>query len=625
MMNSYQYTAHFASRFCEECFENLSNVSVSLYRSAEQACPDQPNIKQAFKQLSDAEMKEIQSRLLAAGRTDEAGMLDIAIDPEKTDYAGECLEVVITFDRLAGSDKELESPEHFRLAFYKPAWERTEAAYTHFFDFLLPANLWCAYLRKHGIWVICGQVNTCDKPVSPVGNVTVKAYDVDWIQDDYLGSDVTDSNGWFRIYYDASKFTRTPFSPFINIEWTGGPDVYFKIEGVDTDGTPILLLDEPPSRGRKADRENVSNCFCAKLCVAIEEPPQIVDSAWTGIGTHFTIPDASGLNDFDAQGYAGPMKYAFTAVTRMTGQSLRFSNGNPIEYRFLVSHTTTDNGLPFLPEANFATVVGVGAGSNLFVKTKIGQMWRFSPTFETVDIHAELVDLDADGWLDVNKSIERTFIADPALDPLELSVPGKWQWVDLDGMIAINTAHYISHADIPDTAAGPGDAVPVADRLPIQKMAIRFETREVVNKATSTYIVLPGSGMTLNCMVVNNNKAFMKVAMKEHLVLGACSPLSGDVHAVYTVSHPHLDDVTITARKNSDILATSLSAPPVPLINNTNTSLDHINNGAGIKINDFLTMTKCTYIVKLHVRRRLHSGDSAVSSTHVDTSFYWEP
>ncbi len=626
MINTYQYSAHFAGRVCEECFEHFSNIKVTLYRSKEKKCPGQPNIKNAFKQLSEEEFKKLQANLLAAGATDDAGKVAIAIDPEKTDYQGECIEVIITFNSLVGSDKQLECLEHYRIAYYAPQWRSTEKGYAHYADFLLPASLWCAYLRKHGIWVICGQVNTCVKPISPVGNVTVKAYDVDWTQDDYLGSDVTDSNGWFMIYYDISKFNRTPFSPFINIEWTGGPDVYFKIEGVDADGNPVMLLDEPPSRGRRADRENISNCFCTKLCVSIEQPPiDIADSAWTGIGTHFTIPDSSGLNDFDAQGYAGAMKYAFTSVTRMTGQSLRYSNGNPIEYRFLVSDTTADNGTPFLPEANFTSVVGVGATTNLFVKTKIGQMWRFSPSFKIVDIDAVVEDLDADGWLDVNISIERTFTDDPLLDPLELSVPGMWQWVDLDGMMAINTAKYIDHADIPDTAAGPGDVIPVVDRLPIQKMAIRFETREVIDKLTNNYVTLPGNGMTLNAMVVNNNPAFMKVAMKEHLSLGACTPLSGDVHAVYTVSHPHLDDVTMTARKNSDITATSLSAAPIPLINNTNTTLDHISNSTGIKINDFLTMTKCTYIVKLHVRRRLHTGDSAVSSTHVDTSFYWEP
>jgi len=625
MTNTYQYSAHFAGRICEECFEHFSNIDVSIYRSREKECPDQPNIKKAFKQLSEEEFKEMHSSLLAKGETDDAGKVEISIDPKKTDYQGECIEVVITFKRLVGSDKELERPEHFRIAFYKPQWDPREKDYAHYGDFVLPANLWCAYLKKHGIFVICGQVTNCAKPVSPVGNVTVKAYDADWIQDDYLGSSSTDTNGWFFIYYDVSKFNRTPFSPFFNVEWTGGPDVYFKIEGVDGDGNTVILLEESPSRGRKPDRENVSNCFCANLCISIEKPPPgIADSAWTGVGTAFTIPDSSSLNDFDAQGYGGTLKYAFTSVIRMTGQSLRFSNGNSIEYRFLLSDTTADNGTPFLPKVNFSTVVGSGAGESLFVSTKIGQMWRFSPTFKIVNVYAKLLDLDVEGWLDVNKSIERTFIDDPLLNPLELSIAGMWQWVDLDGMIAINTVKYINHADIPDVAKA-GDPVPVTDHLPIQKMAIRFETREVINKATNNYVVLPGNGMTLNSIVVNNNPALMKLAMKEHLSLGACSPLSGNVHAVYTVSHPHLDDVTVTARKNSDLSATSLSAAPIPLINNTNTSLDHINNSTGIKINDFLTMTKCTYIVKLHVRRRLHTGDGAVSGAHVDTSFYWEP
>lgn len=626
MTNTYQYSGHFAGRICEEYFVQLANLDVAVYRSQEKECSDLPNIKNSFKQISEAELKGMHSHLLAEGTTDDAGRVNIAIDAKKTGYQGDCIEVVITFKQLVGQENVLKSPEHFRIAVYTPQWQSSESGRTHYSDFVLPKGLWCEYLKKHGIWVIAGQVTTCKKPVSPVGNVTVKAYDVDWIQDDYLGSALTNTSGWFVIYYDVSKFNRTPLSPFINIEWTAGPDVYFTIEGVDAGGNPVMLLDEPPSRGRKSDRENVSNCFCVKLCVDIEKPPiEIADSAWTGVGTQFTIPDSSSLNDFDAAGYGGAMKYAFTSVVRMTGQSLRFSNGNPIEYRFLVSDTTANNGTPFLPAGNFATVVGVGVGEKLFASTKIGQMWRFSPTFKIVDIRAELTDLDSDGWLDVNTSIERTFTVDPLLDPLELAIPGMWQWVDLDGMIAIDTREYIKHPEIPDTVAGPGDPIPAADQLPIQKMAIRFETREVINKTTSSYIALPGDGMTLNAIVVNNNSAFMKVAMKEHLGAGACTPLSGNVHAVYTVSHPHLADVQVTARKNSDILAISLAAPPVPLINNTNTALDHINNSTGIKINDFLTMTKCTYIVKLHVRRRLHTGDSAVSSTYVDTSFYWEP
>lgn len=621
----YNYSAKFNARVCQECLIHFSNVKVSLYRSREDESSTEPNIKRAFKELSAEDFKSMQSHLLAEGRTDECGDIEILMDSSKTKYQGESIEVIISFDKIPNSEKALEEVEHFRMAVYQPKWERRENGLFHFSELILPAAYWCTYLRKHGIWVICGQVTACDKPMTPIDSVTVKAYDVDWIEDDHLGSDLTDSDGWFIIYYDLSKFNRTPFSPFINTEWRGGPDVYFKIEGVDSDGNSVLLLEEPSSRGRDPDRENVSNCFCTKLCIEVEpeDSGELAKSAWTGVGTHFTIPDASTLNDFDTQGYAGTLKYAFTNVIRMTGQSLRFSNGNPIEYRFLVSNTTTDNGMAFLPEGSFTTVVGIGSGESLFSSTKIGQMWRFSPTFKIVNIYAKLIDLDSEGWLDVNKSIERTFTDDPSLNLAELSITGIWTWVDLDGMMAINTANYINHPNIP-AVANAGDAVPMANRLPIQKNSIRFESREVIDKALNIYATLPGSGMTLNSMVVNNNPALIQLAMKEHTSLGACTPLSGDVHAVYTVSHPHLEDVTITARKNNDPSGTSLAQAPIPLNNNTLTSLDHINNSSGIKINDFLSMVTCTYIVKLSVRRRLHTGDSAVSSTYVDTSFYWE-
>ncbi len=625
-MQDYIYEARLQARICEECVLDLPNIDFSIYRSVEKECSDLPDVRKSFKQLSEEELKKRESSLLCRGRSDENGKISCTLGSQNNPYDGECIEVVITFKEIAGRDGKLSEAEHYRVAVYTPKWNETQKGYYNFSEITIPASLWCAFLKKHGVWVICGRVVTCGKTVVPVGDVTVKAYDVDWIEDDYIGSDVTDSHGRFLIFYDKSRFNRTPFSPFINIEWTGGPDLYFKIEGVDSDGNPVTLLDEDRSRGRSPDRENVTNCFCTKLCV--ENPPgstgTIADSAWTGIGTHFTIPDSGSLNDFDADGYAGSLKYAFTGVIRMTGQSLRFSGSNPVEYRFLLSHSTAGNGTSFLPESDFTTVVGAGAGSDLFVNTKIGQMWRFSPSFRIVDIYAQKGDLDSDGWLDVNNSIERTFTSDPTLNVADLSIPGLWTWVDLDGMMAIDTMKFINSPNIPDGAADPGEPVAPADRLPVQKMSIRFETRKVIDKATDTYAPLPGNGMTLNSIVVNNNPAFMKVAMKEHLSSGACTPLSGKVHAVYTVCHPHLDDVTLQVRKNSVLTWTSLSDGSVPLVNNTNTALDLLNNSTGIEINSAVAMSKCTYIVRLVVRRRLHTGDSAVSSTYVDTSFYWE-
>lgn len=627
----YTFSGKLSALICENCCDPLAHITVRVYKMKKTKTASTQvvaNPKATHQLLSGREIAMRKPRMLCETTTDAAGDFRLHFDADA--YDGGPIQIDMYLESLPHQGRQTR-PIQVAITTLQPQWRESQEGLSAGWRYCIPARFWCYILSLFDIWVICGRVSLCENQKLPFIGVKVTAFDADWITDDELGSGTTDNSGRFRIYYNSIDFQQTFLSPLINVEtpfppFNSGPDVYFKVETAG--GFP--LLEETRPDGQTPSRENIGNCFCIDLCISKfpddGEGSEFAESAWTGIGTHFTIPDPSDLNDFDPVGYAGTMKYAFTGVIRTTGQSLQFSNGHPIEYRFLVSHTTANNGTPFLPEKDFTTVVGVGGGQDLFVRTKIGQMWRFSPSFKIVDIFAELADLDGDGWLDVNKSIERTFIADASLDPLELSIPGMWQWVDLDGMMAIHTGKFIHHPNIPGSViTDPGDAVAVADRLPIQKMSIRFETREVIDKATNHYVTLPGSGMTLNAMVVNNNPAFMKLAMKEHLSLGACSPLSGDVHAVYTVSHPHLDDVTITARKNSDATATSLSAAPIPLINNTNTALDHINNSAGIRINDFLTMTKCTYIVKLHVRRRLHTGDSPVSGTHVDTSFYWEP
>jgi hypothetical protein len=57
-----------------------------------------------------------------------------------------------------------------------------------------------------------------------IPNLTVKAYDVDWISsDDYLGRDTTDSNGNFEIKFNRSAFD----AGWFDIE--GGPDIILKI------------------------------------------------------------------------------------------------------------------------------------------------------------------------------------------------------------------------------------------------------------------------------------------------------------------------------------------------------------------------------------------------------------
>src|SRR3954468_8543432 len=127
---------------------------------------------------------------------------------------------------------------------------------------------------------------SCDGGAPIVGAV-VSAIDVDWIQDDPLGSAITDGAGNFRIDYTSADFRITPFSPFINLESVGGPDVYFKVRlGAD------LIIDEPSATGRTPGRENAGPCLCVALCTdKVQTIPDGVPH-WQSVWSFGIHPDA---------------------------------------------------------------------------------------------------------------------------------------------------------------------------------------------------------------------------------------------------------------------------------------------------------------------------------------------
>ncbi len=257
----------------------------------------------------------------------------------------------------------------------------------------------------------------------------------------------------------------------------------------------------------------------------------------------------------------------------------------------------------------------------LFAPTVVGQLIRYAP-FTILNVVALRADLDAEGWLDVNTSIERTF--DDATIPVA-DRPGFF-WVNSDALLAIDTTQLTTAPDVPTGAAGAGEPVPVGNRIPVERIALRFEAREVINKAANLFVALPGSGGTLNSMVINNNATFMKVAMTEHLTGTPCGVLHGAIHIAYTVHHPHIRDVNLSVRSNDYSINTGLTdaVTGLPIAGNTNPLVTHVNNGT-LSVNPPLTLHKCTYLVTLAALRRLHSGDSAVITDYAQTTFYWEP
>ncbi len=232
----------------------------------------------------------------------------------------------------------------------------------------------------------------------------------------------------------------------------------------------------------------------------------------------------------------------------------------------------------------------------------------------------------ADGWLDVNKSIQRAFVDDVDVDPVDIPT---FLWDDEDALMVVNTGPLTTAPDVPSGAAPIGQSVPAANHIPIEKKAFRFEVREVVDKPNGLFNPLPGSGQVLNAMVVSNNGVYMRLAMTEHLATTLCSPLTGTIHVAYTAYHPHLRAASIGIGSNDNqSYSVSLVDFPLPFSGNVSPALTSLDDpGVHLPANDPEgdALHRCTYIVTLSVTPRLHTGFGAVNPSHVQTSFVYEP
>lgn len=581
------------------------------------ASPGEVAVKPVIHELKEAEFQKLASSQGAMqGQTDGNGAFCL----RNANYQGGLIDLYVRIRQVPAPTLEsknltLKRPFYLYLGTFNPFGFQG----TWYLISVISSAIWCGIREKADLWVIVGKVAPCDAEDIGLGGLKVTATDADILQHDLLGVGTTNPNGIFRIDYPGSNFRK---GTWLNVELFGGPDVYFKIE----DGDGNTLLDESPIKGFSHARCNRRPCFCVRLCVEVPVPPSPQPSVWTKVGDAFTIPDASFLNDFHADGYAGIGRYAIHGAPRMVGNSELASNGHPVEYRFRVSDTTAPNGNPPLAEANFSRFVGVGANLNLFVSTELGQMVRYSP-YRVVDVNAEIVDLDGQGWLDINKSITRTFTVDPILSPADIP---DFNWVPSGALMAINTGPVTNEADVPSGSGDAGDAVPAGQRIGIESIAIRFEVREVINKAANQFISMPGDGTTLNRMVVSNNKLYAKVAMADHLSSTACTPLTGSPRAAFTVHHPHISSVKIRVRSNNGAydhflanLAPATSDAALPLAGNTNSvAVNHMHDPS---VPLPAGLIKCTYIVTLSVQRRLHNGEGGVNIDTRQTSFYYEP
>jgi hypothetical protein len=594
---------------CEECTEPLSGIEVLLYLPWQKdriLVTALANAKETFRLVSKDEAKDRKKLLVATAKTDAEGNYEFVLDDK---FANTAFDIDFSCGTVPRGPKKppRKEPVQFHITTIYPQWridEKQKFSY-YLWQYCVPYKWWC-HIRGYyfDAWVICGILTQCETG-APIPNAKVTAWDADFLTDDNLGSDTTDASGHFRIDYSSIKFKQTFLSPWINVEtdpglpltFQSGPDVYFKA----SIGSLALINETKANR-----RNNVGYCLCVKLCTKVpivDDPGEVLPSAWTGIGLAFNITTGVGPKDFDVNGYAGSGKYALTGTLRLTGQAAsKSAAGNPIEYRFLVSDVTTPNGGAAPALANFTKVLGVTPG--LFVPGTVSKLMQKVFPWNVYDVVSNQADFDSEGWFDINKSISRT-LTDLGLGPLS-----DYFIIDEDTLLSLNTGVLTIHPDVAPAAVVVGNAVPAGLKIPVQKVAVRFEIREVVNKPANIFNIIPGSGKTLNSAVINNNSVYIKLAITE-LEGALCTPISGTVHAKYTVYHPHLGAALMHLNNNSYSVNRDITDGFLTLAGNINPAVDG-NGNMSLQINNPPNdMTKCTYALKLWAQARMHNGDSA--------------
>ncbi len=329
----YLFKGKLCSYICSECSEPLRRVKVRLYSlNAREDAIDRAvaSAKDTFAILDDEAVKAKKSLLIAEAETDAEGNYSFDLGDQQK-YKGDAFEVDVYIDSVEGQENNRNfQPVQFTITVLRPQWREIGDSLVAAWDYCLSYRWWCLILARLNIWVICGQVVLCNDRKTGFPGVKVIAFDRDWLQDDALGSALTDSSGRFHIYY-----TRANFKPGLiwNVELFGGPDVYFRVE--TSIGAPILV--EPPSRGRAPDRENRGNCFCVTLCVDRENPP---DPPLEPNPDFYKI----GVYDYNLDIDSAPAgtgrthgsNRAFYSDIRLNGILSRTLNNNPMEYRFEV-------------------------------------------------------------------------------------------------------------------------------------------------------------------------------------------------------------------------------------------------------------------------------------------------
>jgi hypothetical protein len=584
------------SYFCDECHSPLPGITVELY-----AATEKPEIvfhqlasdpKNTLATINDKERAANKKKPIGTGVTAIDGSFEISINPDSK-YNGEPVEIHTIIDAIPGAPEHAPktAPVHVYITTVQPMWLKGKTKILHAaWEYCLPSKFWCQILKKFDMWVICGRVTTCDKinPL-PLAGVKVTAFDADWLADDTLGSAVTDGSGHFKIFYTSADFKQTPFSPQINIEWTGGPDVYFKI--VTADG--IVLLEEPRSKGRTSTREDIENCFCVKLCVDMKDRPTCVEctNPWfTHVGDfniNSDIDPANGKTRYAVLNHGGP-NFAFFGDMKLHGYCPKNDpvNNQPMRYRFLIENLSHPGTTTPITGDMVAPVV-VGARIIQWNIDGSGPV----PTFQSVHIRGS----GATPAVPPHPTVPLGTPWGPI--PAHVIVPDSEGWVNVDSM-ALDGGFYgplmgfHSPKAVPGGAApGNGAGNPPASPKNGTDMRITFEAGPVTQPATFSN--------SLPRIHINNWHEVRELALDQ--IGTGCGKVTDTLDIRYTIDHEMLADWSLGIRSGGGTVNFTQQSGTGPRGANGHDVITGMNNNPN--------WPSCSYIVTLTSRLALTNGN----------------
>ncbi len=620
---SFQLKGALFGALCDDgCTEALAGAEVRLYLAKGDHVSDAAAAaeKDTFHVLEEGARDGDEPLGVGTVGADGSFTVEVRVDTEQgKSYGGEAVDVDVYCGTVPRPRVDPHGPVQFTITTLQPQWRESENGNVAAWSYTIPSRFWCFILGLFGIWTICGRLTTCaDK--TPIPGATVKAFDADWLQDDALGSANTDASGHFLISYLTADFRRTPWSPFLNIELVGGPDVYFT---ATLGGTPILT--EGQAAGRQPGRQNIGHCYCVDLCTDKVVPPDATPH-WQQVEA-FDIHPAPGLPgaSFTTDGDTVSGHYFFGGGVTLRGNCplLDLGTGHALEYRFTVGEYTWTGGtddpgsLPTVAPATMQPLTQLGAAHVGYVFYTDG-----NGISQSQAVFVGAADADPNGWVSVdNKPVTVQMYNPPGSTAVvNVSTANFLRTFDLAvvNTVALTSVHPPKLS--PGlTKADAGRDLLVAEREPVRRYQLGFEVRDATTHGPVMW------SDQLSAIVFDNSPVQVALDLEE-LHANACNPLHGvnDLHLLYTVDHPMLRsfDMTISSNAGTSHTSASLGTKATPAGAYTsgmafpwfrgNHSGPHNGTSTGGQIVDISADPTCAYSVNLSwvTRRWTDTGQS---------------